>query len=926
MKEYPVPTCRIQRKCIWVVPASSRMRQGILQSMALPHWHALTVEMAAERIGTDPVRGLTHAEAASRLLSGANRMPAPAREGFLMRLLKQFASPITLVLVIAAIATYALDHATDALVIAAALLVNVVMGLVQEGRAGRAFEALKKGEARFAVVFRDGSPERIPAEELVAGDVVALSTGNAVPADVRLVETHGLTINESALSGEWLAVEKDTSSQAEEAPLVERTGMAYAGTLVASGAGKGIVIAVGADTEIGRIAAELGKKDESVTPLMRDIRQIARLILIIVAIIIAGIIALGLLRGLPFAATIFTAIALAVASVPEGLPAAVTVVLALGMERILKKGGLVRNLLAAETLGTTSVILTDKTGTLTEGRMTLESFVGRTGAHANAADAEPHAILMGAVLASNAYVEERPEGEGDEKLVVHGRPIEAAIVLSGLENGIAQHALLNERPRLDELHFDAARRFGGMLVEEDGKTVAYVTGAPELFLSALAQVADGDGKAHALDEKARAHFESALSLAAREGKRVIAAARVAYDARAFPSEAELPAFLASGTFLGLMVFSDVIRPEAAAAIRDMQGAGARVLMLTGDNPETALAIAQAVGIAGVHERAYTGAELAQLSDEELLQVLSCHTVFARVAPTEKLRMANVLKDAGEVVAMTGDGVNDAPALRAAAIGVAVGSGTDVAKEASDLVLLNNGFSVITSAIREGRRLRDNFKKIFAYMISTNFSEVSLIAFSLIVGLPLPILPTQILWSNLVEGGLMNFAFAFEPLYPDAMKRGPKDPETARVLSPKLVRLIMVIGSVTSITLVSVYLYLISFTMLSQPEIQTLMFIAVSVNCIFMAFSMKSFGTPLWKLSLFSNRFLILSLVASAGLLLAALYVPAIQRIVHVAEPTMLQVLMLVGFGLVNLATIEVAKWFVFIRPTRARRSRPAKAD
>ncbi|HEY0947964.1 MAG TPA: HAD-IC family P-type ATPase [Candidatus Paceibacterota bacterium] len=884
-------------------------------------WHALSIEETAVTLSTDLARGLTPEIARLRLTEGANRMPEPERDGFVARLLKQFASPITLVLILAAAATLLLNHVTDALVILAALLVNVVMGLIQEGRASRAFEALKKGEARFAVVFRNGEPLRIPAEELVPGDLVALATGNAVPADLRLVEVHGLSVNESALSGEWLAVEKDTAEAKEGAPLVERSGMAYAGTLVAAGAGKGIVVATGGDTELGQIATELGKKDESVTPLMRDIRQVARFILIVVSFVLIGIIALGLVRGLPLEETIFTAIALAVASVPEGLPAAVTVVLALGMERILRSGGLVRNLLAAETLGTTSVILTDKTGTLTEGRMTLELFVGRTGYYADAFSGEAHKVLSAAVIASNAYVEERPELPEDEKLVVHGRPIEAAIVLSGLKNGIAQPALLSASPRTDELHFDSARRFGGMLVQ--GGT-AYVTGAPELFLTSMRRVADGEGGTHALSDKALSHFEDALSMAAQSGKRVIAVARIPDAGSAFPGEKEVPELLARGELLGLMVFSDVIRAEAKDAIRDMQDAGARVLMLTGDNPETALSIARSVGIAtDKEERAYTGAELSGLSDAELLEVLQNHTVFARVAPSEKLRMANVLKDAGEVVAMTGDGVNDAPALRAAAIGIAVGSGTDVAKEASDLVLLNNGFSVITQAIKEGRRLRDNFKKIFTYMLSTNFSEVALITFSLIFGLPLPILPTQILWSNLVEGGLMNFAFAFEPLYPSAMKRTPKDPETSRVISPKIVRLIMVIGAITSVTLISVYCFLVFATELSLPEIQTLMFVAVSVNCIFMAFSMKSFGTPLWRLPLLSNKFLVLALVASTGLLLAALYVPMIQVIVHVSPPTMLQVSMLVGFGLVNLATIEVAKWLVFIRPQRKSAILPA---
>lgn len=875
-------------------------------------WHAYPAAAIAERLRTDLARGLSHEESLARLKEGANRMPTPTRDGILLRMLRQLSSPITLVLIAAAIATVFLSHHTDALVITAALLVNVVMGLVQEGRASRAFEALKEGEARFAVVMRDGDPVRVPSEELVAGDLVVLSTGNAVPADVRLVETHGLSINESALSGEWMAVEKDVLPAKDDAPLVERTGMAYAGTLVSAGAGKGIVVAVGADTEIGQIALELGKKDESITPLMRDIRQVARFILGAVLFVILGIVGLGLLRGLPLDETIFTAVALAVASVPEGLPAAVTVVLALGMERILRSGGLVRNLIAAETLGTTSIILTDKTGTLTEGRMTLEQFVTKGDSIAEALDGDAKALLTAAVLASNAYVEERPEAPEGERLVVHGRPIEQAIVLAGLKNGIAQHALLRELPRTDELHFDSSRRFGGMMVEQGGTATAYVTGAPELFLSVMGKIASG-GTVHALSEGMRAHFEDALSRAAQEGKRVIAVAQVPVEGRSFPAEDALLAFLSEGQFLGLMVFSDIIRPEAKAAIEDMHAAGARVIMLTGDNPETALSIARAVGIAGMDERAYTGLELAPLLDAELVGLLRTHAVFARVAPADKLRIANVLKDAGEVVAMTGDGVNDAPALRSAAIGIALGSGTDVAKEASDLVLLDNGFSVITAAIREGRRLRDNFKKIFAYMLSTNFSEVVLIAFSLVFGLPLPILATQVLWSNLIEGGLMNFAFAFEPLYPSAMKRDPKDPENARVLSPKLIRLIMLVGSITAAMLIAVYLYLLSLG-LPVAEIQSLMFVAVSVNCIFMAFSMKSFGTPLWKLPFLSNRFLLVSLLASAVLLLAALYVPMLQKLVHVTEPTMLQLAIFVGFGLFNLATIELAKWLLFIRP------------
>lgn len=872
-------------------------------------WHAYTISSVATHWKTNTTKGLSRAEAARRLLSFRNELPEPQTDTFFIRLLRQFASPIAIVLLAAALATALISHGTDALVILAALLVNVVMGIVQEGRASKAFDALKKSEARTAVAIRDGEPRKIPAEELVPGDFVVLMTGSSVPADIRLTETHGLTINEAALSGEWLPVEKSIEQVKEEAPLVERSNMVYSGTLIVSGAGKGIVVATGAGTELGKIATELAKKRVTVTPLMRDIKSIARLLLLAATGILVAVGFLAFLQGLPFGEVLFIAIALAVASVPEGLPAAVTVILALGMERILKAGGLVRNLLAAETLGTTSFILTDKTGTLTEGRMSLDApivYPGKTDAFESDA---ARALLRAAVLASDAYVEERPEAQGDEKLVTHGRPIEQAIVLAGLKAGISQQNCLLECPRIDELHFDSARRFGGMLVREKGAPVAYMTGAPEYMLELAGKIHGGE----VFEQSQKEAFAQALSLATRQGKRVIGVVRVPTQRTLFPEAKEHEAFLREGEFIGFLIFSDAIRPEVKAAIADMQGAGARVLMLTGDNPETALAIAIEVGIAKEGERAHTGTELSQLSDEELLAVLREHHVFARVTPTEKLRIAEVLQAAGEVVAMTGDGVNDAPALRAAGIGIAVGTGTDVAKEAADLVLLDNSFSVITAAIREGRRLRDNFKKIFAYMISTNFSEVVLIGVALLLGLPLPILPTQILWSNLIEGGLMNFAFAFEPLYPSAMKRKPQDPDIAKVLSGKVIRLIMLVGTVTATFLLAAYFYLVSLG-LPLEKIQTLMFVGVSVSSIFMAFSMKSFGTPLWKLSFFSNRFLLVSLAASSFFLMLALYAPPFQMLVHTSAPSALELGLFVVFGLLNLATIEVVKWIVFIRP------------
>lgn len=875
-------------------------------------WHAFLPPEAAARLASNLETGLSKTEAADRLKQGANRLPAPKRDSFFIRFLRQFASPIAVVLLFAAGATLFLYHYTDALVIFIALLVNVVMGLIQEGRAGKAFEALQKSEAKFAMVFRDGSPQKIPGEELVPGDLVLLSTGVSVPADLRLIETHSLTVNEAALTGEWVPVEKTTDTSPETAPLAERRNMAYSGTLVVAGTATGIVVATGSETELGRIARELGQGKKTMTPLMRDIRDIARLLVVIALAVLLVVVLLGYFRSLPGDEILFIAIALAVSSVPEGLPAAVTVVLALGMERILKAGGLVRNLLAAETLGTTSIILTDKTGTLTRGNIKAAGYATLSSTTEGPEGEKAREMLRAAVLASDGYIEEVTDPTPDEeKIVAHGRPVEQAILLAALQAGISEKELRTEFPRIDTVPFASERRWGGMLVKEGGEQVAYITGAPEALMQ------------YARNKSHLSYFEEALSRSAREGKRVLAVATKKSEVKEFPKDEEgRTEFLSGITLLGFIIFSDEIREEVKGAVREMQQAGARVLMLTGDNPETALAIAKEVGIAGSEERAYTGAELQALTDDELLDVLANHHVFARVAPSDKLRIARVLTAAGEVVAMTGDGVNDAPALEAASIGVAVGSGTDVAKEASDLVLLGDSFSVITSAIREGRRLRDNFKKIFAYMLSTNFSEVVLITFALLLGMPLPLLPTQILWSNLVEGGLMNFAFAFEPLYPSVMKRNPRDADIRTVLSKKVLALIAMVGIITAGILSLVYLHLVSLG-LPENEIQTLMFIGISISTMFTAFSMKSFGTPIWKLSFLSNKFLLISLVSSATLLWVALYVPQVQSIVKTVTPTFDQILFFVGIGLINLATVELAKWAIFIWPEAHRKARKA---
>ena len=869
-----------------------------------PHnWHALSKDGVAVRFSTDVARGLSGEEARKRRAKKANRLPQQAPDTLLKRTWRQFKSPIVLVLVFAGAAAVFVGTRADVIVIAAALLVNVVIGVYQEQRAAHTFAALRNKTAARATVIRDDLPREIDAVDIVSGDMVILSAGTAVPADLRLTEAHELSANEVSLTGEWLPITKNTAPVSDGTVLAERTNMVYAGTLITAGSGRGVVVAVGADTELGKIAAALASIEEPETPLARDMRRVARFLLLLAALAIALVFGLSIARGVPLGDAMIMAVAIAVASVPEGLPAAVTVALALGMERILAAGGLVKGLLSAETLGATSVILTDKTGTLTEGRMRVVGLATNEGIFEDATTPEAAEVLRSAILASDGYLEEVVEPQDDEeKFIAHGRPIEQAIIFAGISDGISKSVLSTQYPRIDEMPFSSSRRFGGMLVSEKGKSVAYLSGAPELF---IARPRDA------------LLFKKILSKAARASERVIAVARVPWQEKTFPKDGDSADLLAHAKLIGFVIFADTPRPEAAAAVKDMRAAGARVVMATGDNPETAIVVARAVGIATAREHPYTGTDIAALSDEKLYHLIMAHPVFARVTPADKMRMVRVLRDHEEVVAMTGDGINDAPALRSAAIGIAIGSGTDVAKEAADMILLKDSFAVVTAAIREGRRLRDNVKKILVYLVATNFGETFVIVTALLIGLPLPLLPTQILWGNLVTGGAMNVAFAFEPLYPSAMGRKPKDPENAQVLSKSVIKLILLVGLSTGLLLIGLFLFLVHQN-IAEGDVRTMMFVALSFTSMFTAFSLKSFGTPLSRISLASNKFLLVALAGSALLLLIALFVPGVQYLVSTVPLSGAEIFLLLLVGLADLALVESAKYFFYIRPAAAR--------
>jgi len=896
-------------------------------------WEKLEASEVLLALDSDERRGLSRSDIALRQKEyGKNVLEEVRDVTILERIFRQFKSPLVSILLIAGVATLALQEYIDSTVIFIALLINVVVGLFQEERASRAFEKLNESQERHATVIRDGRRHFVLTEEVVPGDIVGIESGQYIPADIRLISEKDLLVNEAALTGEWVAVSKDVASIKEDVPLAERRNMVWRGTLVAEGYGLGVVVAIGDKTQVGIIARELGSIEEHITPLQQNIRSIAHFISYAIAGSIGVIFVLGLFRGEPFGEMLLIAIAIAVAAIPSGLPAAVTVVLAIGMEKILKHGGLVRNLMAAETLGATTIILTDKTGTLTEAKMrlaeiyTLDTLRQKGNRIGNEWTKDEREALKVAVLASDAFVEEqeikkdKEDGIEEQELVVRGRPIEKAILLAGLDAGISKAQLYEERAQIDYLQFESHRRFGGSLnkTNNDGIHCFYITGAPETLFENTPFVYK-NGRKQKLTISIQEEFVRMQRQRSEEGMRFIGVAYKEVKWNTIPErklkDGRGEELLEDAIFLGFLVFDDPIRKDVPSAIAAVKKAGAQVLMVTGDNPETARKIACDVGIGCTKREVKTGADIENCNDEELYQLIQVTKVFARTLPSQKLRIARLLKNKNEIVAMTGDGVNDAPALRSANIGIAVGSGTEVAKEASDMILLNNSFSIIVSAIEEGRRIIDNLKKIVAYLLSTSFSEIFLIGGALAFGAPLPLLPAQILWANIIEEGLMSFSFAFERKSPGIMNRNPRESSSRNIMTPALKKMILIVGSVTGVFLTAIFFVLNSIGMPIE-EIRTIMFVTLSLDAIFFSFSLKSFNRPIWKIDLFSNRFLLVALAISVSLLISALILPPIRHLLSLTVLTPLEIVFLFFVGIFNLFTIELVKYFLFERKRR----------
>ncbi len=842
-------------------------------------WHALPADAVVDRMASHMSSGLADHEAAARIARhGPNILTVRRGQGPLVRLLLQFHQPLIYILLIATVVTAALEDWVDAGVILGVVLVNAIVGFLQEGKALQAIDALGRTLVTEATVLRGGVKTRINSAAIVPGDVVFVQSGDKVPADLRLVRCRDLHVAEAALTGESLPVTKGIDPLGTEVPLADRTNMAYASTLVTFGQGAGVVVATGDGTEVGRISGLIASADDIETPLMRVIARFSSVLLVAILAVSAATFLIGLLQGMAFKDIFKTTVALAVSAIPEGLPAAVTIMLAIGVSKMAARRAIVRKMPAVETLGSTTVICSDKTGTLTQNQMTVTTVMaGGECFDVSGSGYAPEGVIAAAATRTHEHVSmEHAHGRlavleclragllcNDSRLVrdgvdwlVEGDPTEGALIVAAAKAGLAADAAHAMLPRIDSIPFESELQYMATFHDQgpDRPRIIYAKGSVEAILARCWAVLDRGGESRELDADAVAAAVSRLSA---NGLRVLAFARK--ELTAGTTTLGHDHIANEMTFLGLQAMLDPPRAEAIVAVATCQAAGIRVKMITGDHALTAAAIAARLGIEGAigddgHPAiAVTGAELERLSDAELPDIADHAAVFARVAPEQKLRLVRALQSRGNIVAMTGDGVNDAPALKQADIGVAMGKGgTDVAREAADMVLTDDNFASIEAAVEEGRGVFDNLTKFFVWTLPTNGGEALTVIAAVILGTAIPIAPIQILWINMTTAILLGLMLAFEPKEPGVMDRPPRDPR-APLLSPDITKRIGLVSLLFAVGAYGVFLWLRLLEGASLEEAQTATTTVFVVGGVAYLFNCRSLTRTMFEIGFFANR-------------------------------------------------------------------------
>ena len=889
--------------------------------------HYLPVHEVLLLLETDVSRGLTHDEVTRRLQRyGLNVLPLIRRHGPLIRFLLQLNHPLIYILLAATGITALLGEWVDSSVIFGVVLVNAIIGFIQESRAERALEALMSMVKTEAIVLRDGKKIQISSTDVVPGDVVLLQSGDKVPADLRLISIRQLQVDESALTGESVPVVKEELLLPSDTVLADRRNLAYSGTLVTYGQGVGVVVGTGTETEIGRIHQLIGGAADIATPLTKKIAHFSQILTVVILGLAAATFGIGMWRGQPAVEMFMAAVALAVGAIPEGLPAAVTITLAIGVNRMARRHAIIRKLPAVETLGSTTVICSDKTGTLTENQMTVQAIIaggqefevsgtGYDPIGAIQRDGKPIDLeeasafkecLLAGVLCNDTQLVER-----DHQWMIVGDPTEGALLVVARKGGLDMKKAPEHFPRVDVIPFESQRQYMATLHHgtEDSVKVIYIKGAMEKVLSLCTQELDPDGRERPCDSDMIHRYAHKV---AERGLRLLGFARGTIS----PETEKLdPDQLPSGlTWLGLQGMMDPPRPEAIQAVQACQHAGIAVKMITGDHAVTARAIAQEIGLGGatvLHRggpRIMTGSDLAACPANQLPETADETMVFARVAPEQKLRLVESLQARGHIVAMTGDGVNDAPALKQADIGVAMGrGGTEVAKEAADMILTNDNFASIEAAVEEGRGVLDNLTKFIVWTLPTNMGEGLVILAAIGAGLALPILPVQILWINMTTAVALGLMLAFEPKEAGIMQRPPRDPSRP-LLTGELVWRVLLVGALLLAGAFGLFLWVQAKggTLEEARTVAVNVFVMVE---LFYLFNCRSLERSIFQLGLFSNPWVTCGVLTTIGLQLLFTYAPAMNLLFHTAPIPWQTWIPIIGIGVTSYVIVEVEKWF-----------------
>ncbi|HOI60218.1 MAG TPA: HAD-IC family P-type ATPase [Candidatus Pacearchaeota archaeon] len=835
-------------------------------------YHNISSAIVVKILNSDCKNGLTKKEVAKRKISfGKNIIAEEKNYSALKLFLNQFKSPLMYILVFAGLFTLFINNYTDSIVIFLATLINALFGFFEENKISHVLKKLKSTLKTKTTVLRDGVKREVYEEELVPGDIIYLKAGQRIPADARLISANNLKVSEAALTGEWLAEDKISDVLPKETVLADRINMVYMGGLIENGTGKAVVVATGKRTETGKIAELIDSTKEVQTPLQERILSFSKFIGITIAAASILIFLFGiLLRDLSWIEMFETSIAIAVGGIPEALPIVITVILAIGGEKILRKQGLIRKLASVETLGSTQIICFDKTKTLTEGKMRLNNIITDRGELA----------LKASVLCSDAYL--------DDKGSIIGSPTGCAILEGALNNNFNIKQVL-ESEELQNLPFNSENKYALSLRKDGNKRILYICGAPEKLIK----------------KSKNAHlWEEEIKRLAEKGLRVVG---VGYK-EIKKTNKDLNKIANDFDFIGLLSFIDPLRVDVREAIETCKKAGIKTILATGDHALTAKRIAEEIGLEIGNENIMDGQELDNLNDTELLEKIGKIKVFARVEPRHKLRIVDMWQKKGKVIAMTGDGINDAPAIKKADIGIALGSGTEVAKEASDLVLLDDSFNTIVKTIKEGRIALDNLRKSLSYSLADSFASIILIGFSTIIfGWPLPVLAVQILWNNLIEDTFPGMAFAFEPKEKNVMERKPA--KKTNLMTKEMKVLIFATGIIDEFLILLSFYFLYFVKGFELEYVRTVVFAMMSIDTVFTIFCYKNLRKNLWQINPFSNIYLNFACIFVIILCFAAIYLPILQTFLKTVSLDIFAWIIIILIAILSVVGIELTKYF-----------------